>query len=404
MELKQKIRKIRVLGTTILFCLLKAGCIVQLNDIKTVHEYWTTKIYYIEEEVNIRSNFFKKIYPLDSSMLSLEAGDPLDLKKEIRIGNKNLSKIKSALKQLKKCTDTIVKIVDSLVPVIADDKLNSVKNSKYLSKIKDKLVKLDRVLLEAFKSNTLLIEEINRFDAHMVGVIEEYIKKKCKSDRMSKLFLFRLAKNKKIMPASIILSLFNTDLFLKEKIYFCGVKNEDGTRIKIYSFHKNSIANYVSYMRKNVPEHRQYLLELADTCNFSTYHRLHRSKNNRDIMNIYLNLVETDQLDIEIGQYIDIAPVQIMKIIMIEHLLEGCLLNCKNNALFFKVGRIIERIFIKKCEIDTDIIRSAVVAREKQNKILSLYLFFGKATIMTHQMLVQNLKTFVKRTILLFQE
>ncbi|KAI5192879.1 hypothetical protein NEMIN01_2259 [Nematocida minor] len=351
----QRILKKVAIGLATLAYLKKASCNRGENMI-VIKNYWNKRLSSMKLEIQIRKDFLDEAESFKCKEITSET-----LSNYLEVGKKNLSNIEEKLAALNPTIQEIIEKTDYLRC------FDSIFNfNEEMPKPHDNLRHL---LLTALNKVDSVREKIKIFDSHMLEVIEEYSSKsKNKNRKVHELTLFKLAKSDKTTALNMIYTLFRIEPYKQN-----GVKEDKIRAIlgKAYCYIFDFIRNFCNYselIKIDANKGEVDLLALADKhlpMLFST------SAVDRDLVDIYLSLLKEDLSKQEINQHANITPEQVIKLIMIEFQMTGCLTDYRKNNLFSNLGKVIVNIGRPTGgSINTQ--KDMQIARNRQDKILDV--------------------------------
>ncbi|KAI5189188.1 hypothetical protein NEMIN01_0354 [Nematocida minor] len=413
MILRTLLVQVLLIGAGMLACFRGAACEVSQSEIQSIHSYWHARINCIEEEIKIRKSFFKTIEYTNLRIVLSDSKLSAEIKREIEAGRTDLSELKKALEALKKKRDEIMETARSLMDLYklfdiypsTYDIANrlSIKISEFLHdtdvhsfRTKVKKTALDRLLLPALKSFTSAIKKINEYDSHMLRVVEIYSKVKDKNSKINELALFKLAKSNKMLAAGIIFSFFEMRIFdistsaIPISNYLCKSIMTHIPAVSVRVFINAVIQDVLNAAgeKKGDPlvsaDRHLHLL-------FCNPYNSNKFVVDTDTMNMYLNLSKTEIAETEIEEHRNITPGQVVKILMLECLMSGHLLDYRRNSLFFALGRVIESVFRIKDENIANISEELQMKQMEQDKMLDVLSILWNDC--AYRMMIENIDT-----------
>ncbi|KAI5189186.1 hypothetical protein NEMIN01_0352 [Nematocida minor] len=383
---KQVLKQVAIVGAAALVFLHRASGAVEKDDLLSIHDYWSVRLLNIEKKVELRSNFLKKLSSLnarvspDSSDTGVEEDNNSnpEMEEKLSMGQQHLSDIAEHLAYLNEKIQAILDIIHSLEDLQKNSytpccAYNKNKQDKNKAAIKADLHTLKKLFIPALDNSTSLIEKINKYDLHMAEVVEEQSRAANKCSTLHDLTLFKLAKSNKVVAADIIYTLSD----------IAPSKLDSELELIIFVMHRNLI-NHIPYsniklfmyaVRDDVVNRSIDPLISADSRLYllsDRYNPVYQPKSSvldLGTMNIYLTLLKKDIYRTYLSQCMHITPGEVMKIIMIEYLMTGRLLDHKNNKLFSVLGEIIENIG-KPASNSKNIHKRIGIERAAQDKIL----------------------------------
>ncbi|KAI5189183.1 hypothetical protein NEMIN01_0349 [Nematocida minor] len=328
MILKGTLKQVILVGAATLAYIQGARCEISDSDMVKIKDYWCDKELYFFREASIRIDFNKKLESLKTEALSFG----LNLDEAIKKGNENISEILCQVANLSDITHGIDLKMRSRNFIVDKSLIASIKIEK------------EKLFLKALNNNTLAVKAINEYDSHMLGVVEAYYEKKNKNVNLKEMTLFKLAKKNKILAAKIVYHFFEIQKF--DTDFFKEFKIEGEYENKESCGLMNSKLIYLNTTKKAILENNGDPLETAN----AHLHLLFYDKDHgvsplmcSDIVHIYLNLLNENISEEEMRQkYMDITPGQIVKVILLEHLMADNIYDYKKNALFNTLPRVVQ--------------------------------------------------------------
>ncbi|KAI5190545.1 hypothetical protein NEMIN01_1083 [Nematocida minor] len=372
MILQRTVKKVLVFGALALAFLQRAGCKVSVEDTEAIKTYWRERIDTIKREIRTRRNLLKTLDNFSDRLKWEDIRSFRELTDQLEIGKINLSGVETSLEELKKKNDMILFYANFLeYTQRAMDKkdLTFRERDMQISINEQNRYDLENLLLAAFKESTLIVQKISKYDQHILRVIQKCNIVYIRDGRVEDLSLFKLAKEKKIVAASIVFSFINMNLSKLKDM-----------KSAVERMHMN-VLPHVPYgnvsMFMNMVKHD---LEKDISPLVSADRHLHllcdryaavNSVMDARTVDIYFTLLGKDLSEKEIKKHRNITPGQVVKIIIIECLLNGRLLDHRKNDLFFALGRVVEKV-CKPKENNTNIYKRTKIKKvEKQDEILN---------------------------------
>ncbi|KAI5189434.1 hypothetical protein NEMIN01_0497 [Nematocida minor] len=368
------LKKAIAMGAIALAYLQGAKCIPEDKEVVlgNLYKYWCNKTSSIEKQVEICSNFISKAeskskkMSLDSnsyieaaknSMAEIENSFPSFKKnwKELEKLLNLLAEVNDYIKQRQEnsndkketsFTDLMEAVPDDTMEISSDDREDTTPYGRLSVVFKINRIKtneLERILPEMLKSSTLIVEKICEFNSYMLDFIEKYDEKKGSSSKIEDLMLFKLARRNKMFPASIIFTFFEMEQ--PESTFDDEIDREqfDSTRDSLNSYADDGdIMLYTINVINSIQQKKMHQLAAADK-HFQSMFGKYGLIDNEDkkVLKIYFNLSGSILSDKEIAKYACISPREVIKTILIEHLMDGSLINYKKNILFANLEKII---------------------------------------------------------------
>ncbi|KAI5189179.1 hypothetical protein NEMIN01_0345 [Nematocida minor] len=374
MILKQKTKQIGVVGVALLLYLQLIACALIESDVLAINKYWQDRISFIDREIKVRKNIFKVVKTIEfpRKRVTLNSADNIELEAVNEVVLININEIEkrrkifeASINNIMMQTNTIINLYQRLKNSI---ELDSEKRDEISKEIENKNTEICRMILLVFRANSSVIKEINSYDTYMLKVIDWCVSKKLDVHNLT---LFKLARQNKLLATNIIYTLFEI---------FMGKKKENVEDLllqlpNVLTTHISSenVSTFMEAIRKDVKEGAANLFQSADAhlhllCD---KHNFKISVLDPETMCIYFNLAKKNLSEEEIRQYINITPEQVVKVVIIEFLMAGDLLDHKENNLFASLGKIIQRMYTQDSTLPSTY-EEMQVRREKQNKILDV--------------------------------
>ncbi|KAI5189182.1 hypothetical protein NEMIN01_0348 [Nematocida minor] len=332
------------------------------KDIVNIENYWSKRLTLIETEAQIRSDFLSK-----AGTFSSENIPDTIFKKDIKDGKENLSKIETDLLIFKESVENIKEAIKIIMGLNANTKwrLEVFRIGEFMHQTNRAHDSLEVLLLPALEKGDAVADKIKEFDSHMLAAIEKYSSKiKDGNTDVSKLAVFELAKSNKPLCAAIIYSIFRIEPF-KSGAAIVYTMTYLEKNLKNYLFFTD-FSRYIQGMMGDVNKGGDALLEIADR---NLHLLFERHGVAADVMNIYLSLVKEGISKTEINQCKDITPGQIMKILIVEYIINGCSMDFRRNDLLFNLGEVIASVG-RAASDSANVQEDMKKAREKQDEIL----------------------------------
>ncbi|KAI5189185.1 hypothetical protein NEMIN01_0351 [Nematocida minor] len=355
----QRVLKQVILGVFLLAYLQRASCGVPYLDIVKIKDYWCDKALYFHREGTIRSDFITKCEALKTEALSFG----LNLDEAIEKGNEDIFNIRCQ-------TTSLRKIIEEMVQLISQIEYSCIyrKDASFIANIK---VELEKIFLKALNRNTSIVKAINEYDSHMLEVLERYYEKKYKSINLKEMTLFKLAKRNKILATKMVYYLFEMQRFNTD----FSIEAETEKHVENMASNKlmRCKLDFLSAIKKAVKETDGDPLETANAhlalllCDENN--DIETSMDN-DAMSVYLSLAKENISEEEISKCKNVTPAQVVKIMMLEHLMADNVYDYKTNHLLRALGRVIDNAFNPMNYSSTDVHEGMKVGRKAQDKIL----------------------------------
>ncbi|KAI5193243.1 hypothetical protein NEMIN01_2437 [Nematocida minor] len=372
MILKSKVKEILAIWVAALAYLQIARCGVSKDDIQEIDEYWTNRIDSIRREVELRSVVLRELGSRPKG-LTFNKNMFKMIREELKKGKNVISEIRRPIEHFNECAEQMKSILCELteLSVEIENKGCSSKSEeiqKYKTLFEGKKAELDKLLYPLFNNSTVLVNQIQKADSYIINVLEGYSTLSNKEIKLHDLALFKLAKNRKIIAASIIYFLYSID----PSIQSADLEDKLGFMSKVILGHipRENAELFTNAIRKDVEKNKIAPLLAADR----QLHLLFYTNESKfvvddGIVNVYINLIKPDVSVEELKQRKNITPVQVVRVIMIEYLMSGYLLDHRMNRAFFSLGRVIESMF--KLETGDNVSYIIVLARLKQDIMLN---------------------------------
>ncbi|KAI5189214.1 hypothetical protein NEMIN01_0380 [Nematocida minor] len=345
--------------------LSRVSCNLTMDDIKGIHADFSRRLDYLREEFELRVEFYEKFISIIQPMLE-----------RYKIGYNEEIKLKE--------------MEENIMPKLIRKRQKLARYTSYLTGIEDLIIRTRRPIprgIRRFKKSLKLAflcynnafdslsEMMYQFDSAMIDLIEEYMKIANENNILSTLPLFKIAKNKKILAADIIYTFFSVSKedFSNEDICYRMLKRTRHIPVA-------KIKKLVSSIKEDVLKHEIDSLASANKNFLVLLHSWHDCKpdlQNEEVLSVYLDLIEKylSKKEGDIYTY-KLTDDQVIKIVMIEYLLNKCAIKYKNNMLFFNLNQIIEKIG-RPINIgkDADIHQSLKTAIKKQDMMIDALCF-----------------------------
>ncbi|KAI5190241.1 hypothetical protein NEMIN01_0940 [Nematocida minor] len=350
------LKQVLLLSSVALAYLKVASCLPEnrYDHWYNTEYFWNKKISYINKQVKIRAEFLKRAESIANSEkmgLNFNAGEYIEKGKKIMPAIKDdLESIKTDFKLLKDLLKTLNKVSGSIrkrknnpnsaIEAACDEPIEN-----YFSTRREINPRIEHLLSIMHNRNKLMFDKIHEFNSEMLDFIEEYSEEKYKDTKMQELHIFRLAKRNKVLPTNIIFTFFEIDAkrFLTDKRAYNKQFEEMLGFLDSLIYDSTPIyTNYIVPTIKEVLDKKTNPLVSANKFFPSVLqdYGLYTDKDDTTVYT-YFKLTENAISNEEIKNYRDIAPKQIIKLIMTEHLMDGHLLNYKENCLFSNLEKIV---------------------------------------------------------------
>ncbi|KAI5190381.1 hypothetical protein NEMIN01_1005 [Nematocida minor] len=354
MILKRALKQVMVVGVLALAYLQQASCVLTKSDIEGIERYWTERIAYFGTEITLRCEFFAKVRTFNSNDLALNLNS--FLKKKMETEKTSMDAIMEEFHSFEEKADRVIKVAHQtllLYKFIDDPNFSSGKEEAekiIQTEIKANEKDLKELITSALDISTLLAKKINKYDSHMIEVVEESFGIRKEDIEQHNLALFKLAKSK-IVAADIIYTLAETnpsdlrnDNRKKEVVAYLHGK------ISASAISKNNVELFVNAIRKDVMD-KDMNLVLSGSRHFYLLFNICPAEKSSvlladdETMDLYASLLKENISEEEVKEHTDITYVQVMKIIVIEYIMSGHLMDYKSNTMLRNLGRVIESTF-----------------------------------------------------------
>ncbi|KAI5190385.1 hypothetical protein NEMIN01_1009 [Nematocida minor] len=320
----QRILKKTVVGIVALSYLQRSSCADK--EMISIRDYWGKNIDCMKKAIRVRLGLLDEI----RSICEEEPSDVLS--KSLKEGEANMSNIKTDFLTLYLNTESILEKIELL---------DYLSRSGGSDKDADHLYEQIRKLLASnLDDSDLACDRIHKFDSHMLDAIGEYSSQMNNTDViLQELTLFKLAKSNKPFAVDMLYAL------IRAKAYKPGYVVEDtlnyiGHEMRDYLFSMD-FESYNSAIWDDVDKGEFNLFASADK-HFSLLFTKYGA--DKEVMDIYFDLIKEDISEEEADKYMDITPGQIIKLILIEMAMNADLMDYRTNSLFCNLGKIIVRI------------------------------------------------------------
>ncbi|KAI5193196.1 hypothetical protein NEMIN01_2404 [Nematocida minor] len=348
------------------------------KDMRTIEKYWISTKSNIERETTIRNDFFTKIEKFISNLVPSDNTYSI-----IEKVNGRLLKTENDSKAL---YNSIELVKDGIVRHIVLKK-----TSKSYEEISNSEKELEGLILKSLDGIDTVTRGLKQFDFYMLNVIEWFSKRKDGGkSKVRELKLFKLAEKNKFFIMDIIYTLFRECSHNNTGIMTTALSSMYKA-LENQSFVKDYLLEYINTISDDIRRGETDLLVLADR-------HLHilfgMSKDPADvkIMDMYLSLLDEKIADRKINEYRSITPEQVIKIIVLENLASGQLMDYRNNTLFSNLGKVIVNIARPAPNIE-----ALKEARAQQNKILdALCVLWNKCEDSNRRTYLQEINLFCK--------
>ncbi|KAI5193202.1 hypothetical protein NEMIN01_2409, partial [Nematocida minor] len=351
MILKRALKKVIVAGAAGLAYLHIASCELDKDNMKNIYIYWKNRLSYFEKEIVPRIGLFANFRASNSEALALNSDNLFEKSAEME---KGICAMAQELETLKKESSQIIELSSSIFKLYKDvnnrgSTLDKAQKETLEARIKDGSKRLTEIIIPSLDISTSLTKKINNYDFHMVEVIEE--RSGVEKSSLDRLALFKLAKSNKILAANIIYALSSISLSQLESD---AVEEKLVTLIheKIASdfVPKSNVELFVRAVKKDVVKYKNNLYISADT-NFGLLFNIHPMETSdvplidSEIMNVYISLLKENLSEEEVSQYAGITSLHVLKLMVIEYIMSGRLMDYKSNTVLRNLRKAIENEF-----------------------------------------------------------
>ncbi|KAI5189433.1 hypothetical protein NEMIN01_0496 [Nematocida minor] len=342
------LKKVVVMGACLLACLQVASCTTRDKDVNLegLYAYWHSRMASMEKQVQICGSFISKADSMSGEM-------PFDASSYVKRGKEAISEITTGFSSLSNNMEEVKKLVESLYELNiyikkkqpASDNVIDIPFNGDIMKAATKS-KIDGFLSKMLNDSTLMIENVHKFNLNMLNFVEKYSLKKYQNSQLEDLLLFKLARKNKMFATNIIFAFFAAE---STESAFDADFDEQRLEhiISCLNNHISSkeISKYISAVQDDIRENKTSPLVSANAHFQSMFGEYGVGTSAKDsIMHIYFNLSKNSLSNEEISQCESITPEQVIRLVMIEYLMDGHLLNCKRNSLFSNLGKMISNM------------------------------------------------------------
>ncbi|KAI5192499.1 hypothetical protein NEMIN01_2050, partial [Nematocida minor] len=345
------LKQVIVAGVVALSYLQSASCELSQYDAKEIKSYWNNRISYFDKEIDLRSDFFSRIKTLSSNTEALNS----DISHEKNIkAEEALDAMTEEFECLKNKSLEVINQADSIIN-ISENYLNNkaysfdeAQKKAFVAKIKGDSDELSMRIIPVLDISTSLTKKINNFDSHMMEAIQDDLK--AESGELENLTLFKLAKSK-ILAADIVYSVFEMTIPHLQEENIKYIVSSMCKELPSYVISKDSVEHFLADIKKDAVKTRKDLLVSASKHFYSLFNINPMGKYRSflvdyETINTYLNLLNENLSEEKVNEYAcTIKPDQVVKVIVIEYIMSGNLIDYKNNTLFRNLRKIIENVF-----------------------------------------------------------
>ncbi|KAI5189430.1 hypothetical protein NEMIN01_0493 [Nematocida minor] len=339
------LKQIVIIGAVAVAYLQRVSCASENMDVpkdknaflSCAASYWDGQVAFVEKQVKIRSDFIEHVDRVTFKDLRFDGNNYMGIGKETMFEiTEDLSALKEdqreMMKLLEPSSESTALIDEEQATSSSDQEKNTIQPA------------LRDVLSKMLKRNTALIEKLDKFSSDMLKLVRNYTLLKKTDIQLDDLVLFKLAEKNRTLPTNIILSFFDVESSISA---FDGKISRQKLDEIVDCLSSSSLDNkelihsYVCTVMEDIMQKREHPLVSADK-HFSTIldkYGLNLAAD-ENIMDVYSSLLK-DLAGAEISQFKDTAPNKVMKLIMIEHLMDENLLKYKKNSLFSNLEKII---------------------------------------------------------------
>ncbi|KAI5190378.1 hypothetical protein NEMIN01_1002 [Nematocida minor] len=350
----QKTLKQIVVTVFALAYLEKAACALLVEDLESMKDYWSNRIDGMFKEIQIRKDFLAR-----AQSFKCEEAASKGFSDGLNEGKEKLSNLLKCFLTLHRSVNHIVERTESL--------MSAEKSGMPGLEVTKGLRNLEGLAIMTLDMCDIVCDRIKEFDSHMLGVIRNYSKATKKNKKTHELPLFKLAEQNKPLAISMIYTLFSTEPYNPaddaENAQISILRNA----CKVTYGSMKSFKNYDNAIWNEVDEGKVKLLKLANKylpILFNTYKMA-----DKEAMDIYLGLIKENISEAYLNMYTNITPGQILKIVIMEYIMSGTLMDYRNNRFFSNLGKLIVRIG-RPTKDSTEVQEDAETLGKKQNKIL----------------------------------
>ncbi|KAI5189709.1 hypothetical protein NEMIN01_0662 [Nematocida minor] len=361
--MKMMIKWIMALGAAALAYFQQTSCRISENDIVEMQKYWENKVLNLEREIQVRADFLKKInsiifwrkiFILIPELICIPAGDEY------------LSELKKSVAIFKKSTEELAEELESLMAIYCC--LNNPRIAKakteFSAVIKNKKTSLKKLLAPVFTHFDLAMESISKYDSNMMCLIKGETDEIAATKLTKDYVIFKYTEENKITAINVIYTLYLMDINKRRKIFrivHCDFSKLD-IAIKHAVFYLSTVAiphiscinitNFMNEVKKKLmkPEFEESLIievinEAFPLLFYNTVSLEDTHEPDKEIHLIYSGLLKKNIPESEMDTYKDMPENKIVKLITIECLMHGGLMDYRRNHLLSRLGGILESMF-----------------------------------------------------------
>ncbi|KAI5189432.1 hypothetical protein NEMIN01_0495 [Nematocida minor] len=390
--MKRVLKQVIAVGAIALACLQGASCVPEDKStfLNNLYIYWYNRIVFIENQIQICNFFLSKaeLKPKDTLFNtgnSLKLGSDLmsEIVDDCLLFNESWKNLKNLVKLANKINNYIRKkkftaydVVDrdfnEIMGLLSSETIAAISSAQTENNLHGRIkavsqlekmtnAVLEKLLSKMLSDSTMIIEKIYKFNSHMLTFIEKYSVKKDSASKIHDLVLFKLAKRNKMFAANIIFTFFEIDplfFFCDGEINRQQLEDMIGSLSNSISRNDNILFFYIRAVMYDIQENKVNALVCADMHFRHTFRGYGVNPSiDKDIIDIYFSLSKCVLSSEETSRYNHIAAEQIIRLIMIEYLMEGYMLNYRKNCLFSNLEKIIVSADFRKQDRIIDALR-----------------------------------------------
>ncbi|KAI5190687.1 hypothetical protein NEMIN01_1152 [Nematocida minor] len=353
------LKKVIFAGAVALAYLQGASCIVEDKSVflEGIHGYWISKVAFIESQIQIQSAFLEKAGLIKSRETALDFDSCGDLEK----GKSIMSEITKYFLHLSKEWEEMAEFEETLNRLntfIQRRQMDSGRieasedTTEFGINLVDKknvISKLESLLPKMLNDSNLILEKMKTFNLHMLRFIKNHSNKKYgEHAQIHELGIFKLAMKNKLFATNVIFTFFEAEPLEP------AFSSEDGEKKLRHLFKylaeftpnsDNIFIDYKNAIMNDIRENKTSPLVSANA-HFPLFLQEHGLITEADstVVDTYFNLLKENLPDVCTDQLSCITPEKVIRVILIEYLMNGCLINSKKNQLFSNLKKTIEKI------------------------------------------------------------
>ncbi|KAI5190373.1 hypothetical protein NEMIN01_0997 [Nematocida minor] len=341
---KVLLKQVMAIGAVALAYLQGGSCLPEDGGmyLNALNVQWNRKMNALEKQVQLRKDFLKKSKLVSKEISNCNAKSNL-CSGEIfmRKMTNNLSALNATWEEMK----NLIRLNESNKYAVGKQTASDEMMETDSTDRRENSAELEELLQKMLNDENSLVENIQRFNYHMLLFIEYYNIEKHRSKKMHELKLFLLAQSKKILATNLVFTFFEMNtLTVSDGM----INKEEFERTVSYlrgPIPSEAVAEYMITVMSEFQKTGENPLIVADKhfrYKFSEYGL--DGEEDAQIMDIYFDLVRKELFGSEMDPIRNITPEQVIKAVMIEYLMDGYLLNYKTNRVSLNLEKVISNM------------------------------------------------------------